>query len=117
MLRALLTLRCPKCRRGALFSGILELPERCAECGLLFEREHGYFAGAMAISYGLAILLLAVLFFGLLAITRLSLEWVLLASAVLFLPLAPLCVRYSRAIWIYLDRRMDPHDRGDLDRF
>lgn len=89
------------------------MPERCAACGLLYEREHGYFAGAMVISYGLAIGLLAVSFFAILALTRWSIEWVLLASALLFLPLAPLCVRYSRAIWIYLDRRIDPHDPSD----
>ena len=113
MLHALVMLRCPRCRRGALFRGILDMPERCPECGLLYEREHGYFAGAMAISYGLATVLLGVLFFGILALTRWPLERVLLASALPFLPLAPLCVRYSRAIWIHLDRRIDPHDPGD----
>jgi uncharacterized protein (DUF983 family) len=114
MLRAILTLRCPRCRRGPLFRGLIDMPERCAVCGLIYEREHGYFVGAMAISYGLAVGLVGVLFFGLLAITRWSLEWVLLASSVAFLPLAPLCVRYSRALWMYLDRRIDPIDRDDL---
>ena len=114
MLRGILTLRCPRCRQGPLFTGILEMPERCPVCGLIYEREHGYFVGAMAISYGLAIALVAILFFVLLAITRWSLEWVLLAASLAFLPLAPVCLRYARALWIHLDRRIDPHDPRDL---
>ena len=113
MLRGILTLRCPRCRRGPLFKGLIDMPERCPVCGMIYEREHGYFVGAMAISYGLAVGLVAILFFGVLAITHWSLEWVLLAASLAFLPLAPLCLRYSRALWIYGDRRMDPHDRQD----
>ena len=86
------------------------MPERCPTCGLLYEREHGYFVGAMAIGYGLAIGVIAVLFFAVLAATRWPLEWALVASGALFLPLAPLCFRYARALWIYLDRSIDPGD-------
>jgi len=38
---------------------------------------------------------------------------VLLVASLSFLPLAPLCFRYARAIWIHLDRRMDPDDPKD----
>jgi len=96
-----------------LFKGLIDMPERCPVCGMIYEREHGYFVGAMAISYGLAIGLVALLFFGLLAVTHWPLEWVLLTSSVLFLPLAPICLRYARALWIYGDRRMDPDDPQD----
>ena len=113
MLRGILTLRCPRCRRGRLFNGLISMPERCPECGMYYEREHGYYAGAMAISYGLAVTLIAILFFGLLWLTHWSLEWVLLASGVAFVPLAPFCLRYSRALWIHLDRRIDPDDPKD----
>jgi uncharacterized protein (DUF983 family) len=113
MLRGILALRCPRCHRGPLFNGLIDMPERCPACGLLYEREHGYFVGAMAISYGLAVGLVAIIFFGLLAITRWPLEWVLVVASVAFLPLAPLCLRYSRALWMYVDRRIDPIDPVD----
>jgi hypothetical protein len=65
---------------------------------------------------GLAVGLIAMLFFAVLAITRWSLEWVLLVASLAFLPLAPLCFRYSRALWMYLDRRIDPIDPEDQGR-
>jgi len=113
VLRSIAALRCPRCHGGALFTGLIDMPERCGVCGLLFEREHGYFVGAMAIGYGLSIVLAGALFFAVLAITRWSVEWVLVASGALFLPLAPVVFRYARAVWIHLDRRIDPSDPGD----
>ena len=41
MLRSILALRCLRCRRGKLFTGLIDMPERCSECGLVYEREHG----------------------------------------------------------------------------
>ena len=113
MLRGILALRCPRCRRGPLFTGLITMPERCASCGMFYEREHGYFVGAMAISYGLAVTLVAVVFGVGLWLTKWPVEWVLLLAGVAFLPLAPVCFRYSRALWIYLDRRIDPLDPQD----
>jgi len=43
-LRALgrgLSARCPRCGRGRLFHGWHKLNERCAVCGLVFERQPG----------------------------------------------------------------------------
>ena len=113
MLRGILALRCPRCRQGRLFSGLITMPERCASCGMYYEREHGYFVGAMAISYGLAVAIVAIVFGVVLWLTKWPVEWVLLLSGGAFLPLAPVCFRYSRALWIHLDRRIDPVDPKD----
>jgi len=108
MLSSILLLRCPRCRRGKLFKSLIDMPEQCPVCGLVYEREHGYFVGAMAISYALSVAVVALLFVAVLALTHWPLEWVLLVSGLAFLPLAPLCLRYSRALWMNLDRRIDP---------
>ena len=84
--------------------------DRCAVCGLKFEREQGYFLGAMAISYALAVALVAVLAALLWAVTSWSLER---AVVVTFLPLAllaPTLAKFSRVLWIYFDRSVDPTD-------
>ena len=41
--------------RYSIFRGFPKMNERCAICDLKFEREEGYFLGAMYISYGLAL--------------------------------------------------------------
>jgi len=53
--QAILRARCPRCRVGPIFArwrfpGFGALHPMCPECGLLYQREQGYFLGAMYIS-------------------------------------------------------------------
>ena len=54
--------KCPNCHKGQVFAkskSLFQLPvmnEKCAQCNYTFDREPGYFIGAMYISYGLAVL-------------------------------------------------------------
>ena len=91
-----------------MFAGLLRMNDRCPQCGLRFEREHGYFTGAMIVSYMLAIPALALLSIAVLWATRWRVEWALLAADVLFLAFVPLIFRYSRILWMYFDRAVDP---------
>jgi hypothetical protein len=86
--------------------------ERCPSCGLKFEREAGYFLGAMYISYVLAL--------GTITIVGLLLWWLVawpfqktvIAAVLLFLPFAPVLTLFARVLWIYLDQTFDPdHSR------
>ena len=52
-----LTFRCPNCGARGLFAGLLTMNERCPRCGLLFEREEGFFLGAMVLNYVVSALL------------------------------------------------------------
>src|SRR6187549_2648221 len=58
----MLTEKCPHCGQGQVFEkkkSPVQLPvmkTRCDNCNYLFDREPGYFLGAMYISYGLAVL-------------------------------------------------------------
>jgi hypothetical protein len=82
--------------------------ERCAHCSLKFEREEGYFLGAMYISYGLS--LLSIVFLSLLfwSLTDWSLIKDVGLALILFLPLAPAMTLFARVLWIYLDQTVDP---------
>jgi uncharacterized protein (DUF983 family) len=53
---AIVTFSCPRCLQGKLFTGLVTMPDNCPVCGLRFEREPGYFSGAMYVSYTLAVL-------------------------------------------------------------
>ena len=80
----------------------------CPVCGLKFDREPGYFLGAMYISYGLALGLIFVIGVALWALTRWRLDKVALWAAVGFLPFTPILTYLSRVLWIYLDQTLDP---------
>jgi uncharacterized protein (DUF983 family) len=62
LLVSVLQERCPNCGKGHVFKqniSLLQLPvmnESCEKCKYHFDREPGYFLGAMYLSYGLAAL-------------------------------------------------------------
>jgi len=111
-LRRALALRCPRCGSGSLFSGLVRMSARCPACGLVFEREAGYFIGAIYINYGLTVLLALGGYFALEAWLAPSRGWQVAiwgAFAVLF----PLwSFRYSKALWLALDHLVDPTNSG-----
>ena len=103
---------CPRCRMAPIFRGsmlwLTPMNQRCAVCDLQFEREPGYFLGAMYISYALAVPLML----GFLALFWWLTPWrwgyILLASALALLPFTPAVTLFARVLWIYLDRNVDP---------
>ncbi|HVS89987.1 MAG TPA: DUF983 domain-containing protein [Candidatus Acidoferrum sp.] len=105
--------RCPRCRTGrifrsSIFRGFPKMYERCSVCDLKFEREQGYFLGAMYISYGLALFTGASIAVLLWAMTGWWITKVAIWTVVLFLPLAPTITLFARVLWIYLDQTIDP---------
>lgn len=108
--RALLAGACPRCREGPIFAGRFRMNRTCPTCGLAFEREPGYFTGAMYISYALAVPIVGGLTaaLSLLIVPGWPLHWVVLLAGALFLPAVPLVFRASRVLWTHLDNRLDP---------
>ena len=86
--------------------------ERCAVCHLKFEREAGYFLGAMYISYGLALIAIAIISVVLWRTTSWSIVKDIAWACVLWLPLAPWLTLLARVLWIYLDQGVDPERAG-----
>ena len=80
----------------------------CPTCGLHFNREPGYFLGAMYISYGLALAFTFVLGAALWALTAWRLDRIAIWAVLLILPFAPMLTFLSRVLWIYLDQKIDP---------
>jgi uncharacterized protein (DUF983 family) len=112
-LRSILQQRCPRCRIGgifhySIFRGFPKMCERCSICDLKFEREPGYFLGAMYFSFGLGVLILAPIAVSLWALTGWGISKVIIFSVVLFLPFAPTITLLARVLWIYLDQTIDP---------
>ena len=87
--------------------------ERCPVCDLKFEREQGYFLGAMYISYGLALVTITIIALLLWLGLKWSLQKTVVWAIVLFVPFAPLLTFFSRVLWIYLDQAVDPEKTAD----
>ena len=108
-LAALLRGRCPGCGRGPIFRTFWTSHPACPQCGLRFEREVGYFTGAMYVSYALAVPVMGLCAaLVLLAAPQLSFEATAVLAALLFLPFVPFIFHFSRILWIHLDRTIDP---------
>ena len=82
--------------------------DRCPVCGLHFNREPGYFLGAMYISYGLGIAVIVAFGAVLWAFTNWRLNKIAFWAVVLFLPFAPMLTFLSRVLWIWFDQTIDP---------
>lgn len=82
--------------------------ERCPVCNLKFEREEGYFLGAMYISYGIALVTITIIAALVWSVTRWPIMKATVWAIVLFLPLAPAITLWARVLWIYLDQAIDP---------
>jgi uncharacterized protein (DUF983 family) len=97
---------CPVCHKGRIFRGFFMMNPRCPHCGEVFEKESGYFVGAMIASYFLGVFLaLPVL---LLSIFRFELEaaWAITLCIGQTLLMQPFLFRYSRILWIQLEAQL-----------
>ena len=85
----------------------MKMYERCAVCGIKYEREHGYFLMAIFVGYMLNGILFAPIALYFYFTDRLEQLVIPLVIAVLLL--APLTFRYSRVVWLHIDEVLDPH--------
>jgi len=104
---AILTQRCPICLRGSIFRTFLESHKQCPHCGILYEREHGFYLNSMFIAYTLGFLLLLPSAFYLFWIES-TVTLFSIAIIVETIVLWPLIFRYSRVIWMHMDQIFDP---------
>ncbi|MFM7130618.1 MAG: DUF983 domain-containing protein [bacterium] len=114
---AILTLRCPVCHEGKVFGNLLlRMHADCPVCGLKFEREPGYFLGAMYFSYAMAIppLTIMTLLFKYF-LPAWPMHFCIAAATCVFLPLVVPIVRYSRVMWLHFDRFFDPQEKPEPD--
>jgi uncharacterized protein (DUF983 family) len=73
LLWSIVTNRCPRCRKGKLFTSnkpydfrtTMQMPEHCPVCGQRYELQTGFYFGTGYVSYGLsAYLMKTIVYFG-----------------------------------------------------
>jgi len=113
------TKRCPRCGAGHMFRRWFDIVERCPRCGLHFEREPGYWTGALAINIGITAAVFAVTFAVALAITIPKVPVIpILAVLVPLMIVVPIVgYPFSKTIWMAVDRallqQLDRNERLD----
>lgn len=114
-----LTRRCARCGSGGLFRRWFHIVERCPRCGLVFEREPGYWIGAMAINIGVTTGVLAIAFSAAIAVTVPDVPVGPLLA--IFVPLGLIVpivyYPFSKTVWVAIDRavlqRLDRRETAD----
>ncbi|HEU5347014.1 MAG TPA: DUF983 domain-containing protein [Ktedonobacterales bacterium] len=108
-----LRLRCPYCGKGRLFSHGYTMNDHCSFCGWKFEREEGYWIGAVAINLGVAEMLAAAAAIPL-AIMQVSPLLVMGIGIPLVIALPFLFYRHSKSFWMALDFMIHPVSLNEM---
>lgn len=109
------TKACPRCGHRKLFHHYFTLAERCPGCDLVFEREQGYFAGALAINIMLVGGLFVIVFVTALALTIPDIPVIPILAVTVPIALFGPIIAYpwSKTIWMAVDRaflqQLDPN--------
>src|SRR5262245_44047341 len=101
-----LTKRCPRCGSGHLFHQWFDIVDDCPRCGLHFEREEGYWVGALAINIGISILVFVVVLVVALAATvpHVPVVEILVVLVPLMIVTPIVGYPFSKTIWMAVDR-------------
>ena len=110
-LYSILRYKCPRCHEGDFFvskknydlKNFIKNHETCSHCGLRYEREVGFFFGAMFVSYALSVAFAVAIGVAILVLFPSASYKVYIAALLIGLVLlSPLAYRLSRLIWLNL---------------
>lgn len=109
--------RCPVCGAKPIFSGWFTIRNRCPQCNFSFEREEGYWVGAMIANIAMAEALFGLLFIGGVVVTYPDVPWTTLtiAGAIVMVVLPIVFYPLSKTLWLWVDLAfIHPLDADDL---
>ena len=106
-----LTRRCPRCGGGNLFQRWFRMVPDCPRCALHFEREPGYWVGAVAINTMVIGMLFTIVTVTVSAATIPDIPWVtLLMAEIPLMAIGPgAFYPFSKTLWVAVDRAFLAH--------
>lgn len=108
--------RCPVCGERDLFTSYFTIRERCPTCALEFEREDGYWLGAMVVAITLVVVVFAIVFVGGLILTWPDVPWTgLLIATILVNGLVPVVLYpWCMTVWMGLHHAIVTSARDEM---
>lgn len=102
--------RCPRCRSNRIFDGYWTLTDSCPDCGMWYERDPGYWLGAMIINLAVTIGLFLVVFVGVTVGSWPDVPWtaLLIGTMALNLIVPVLFYPISKTLFVALDLSVRP---------
>lgn len=109
------TKACPRCSTGKLFTNWFVMAEDCPGCGHRFERDPGYWLGAMIINTAVVIGVFLVGFVGIAWLTWPDVPWtgILIGTITANLLIPLLFFPFSKTLFVALDLAVRPVTPGE----
>jgi len=98
-----------------MFQGLFKMRPECPTCGLKFEREPGYFLGAIYINYAATVVCMLAGFFALDYFVKLSLTYQIILWSSFGVVFPMLFYRYSKSLWLCLDYLFSPVEEDRVE--
>ncbi len=119
-LYSIFAMKCPRCHEGDVFEThnpykkMTAIKETCSHCGLRYEKEMGFFYGAMYVSYmlNIALFVTSVVAYFILLDQYISGTLLMIIYVSLTVVLMPVYYRLSRTIWLNFFNSYAPEKRG-----
>tara|TARA_B100001778_G_scaffold334219_1_gene344855 strand:- start:2717 stop:3139 length:423 start_codon:yes stop_codon:yes gene_type:complete len=109
LIRSFVTCKCPKCRRGKVFTHknpyhrkFGEIEKKCSVCNFIYEMEQGFWYGAMYFSYAFGVLISIPIVVLLLLKSNLEIFQITGVIFCVLVVLSPILFRYSRSAWLHI---------------
>lgn len=117
-------MKCPRCGEGELYDrtnlfslkGIFSMHKNCSNCGLKYEKEVGFFYGAMYISYMLNIALFVTATVGYYMFFEEKYDWrfYIMVYLLITFTLVRWIYRMSRSLWLMIMISYDPNKKDTI---
>jgi len=114
LLRRGLRQRCPVCGRGKIFAGFFKTYERCPVCGFVYEREPGYYTGAMAVNLVVSELLIVIIAVPLAASQVVPVIYLIILGCTIPILLPILFYRPTKSFWMSFDHFIRPTNKDGV---
>lgn len=114
LMRRGLRQRCPVCGRGKIFAGFFKTYEKCPVCSFEFEREPGYYSGAMAINLVVSELLIAIIAVPMAASQVVPVSTLIIMGVTLPVLIPIIFYRPTKSLWMSFDHFIHPVGSDNL---